>query len=88
LLTYPWENPNMLRAFTAIPSVVFFVGHGLESLLGLNFKKAYKKYFAFIILFLLLLSSIYEIRTYFKHQAGVFKQAFEVKKTLQDLKIN
>ncbi len=26
ILTYPWENPNMLRTFTAIPSVIYFIG--------------------------------------------------------------
>jgi TRAP-type uncharacterized transport system fused permease subunit len=86
LLTYPWENPNMLRTFTAIPSVIYFVGQTVKFLLEeLNFKKKYKKYLTIIILSLLVLSSIYEIRTYFKYQSKVFEKAFEVKKNLEVL---
>ncbi len=83
ILTYPWENPNMLRTFTVIPSVVFFAGRAVEFLMGLNLKKTYKKYLVFFILFLLVSSSIYEIRTYFRYQSKVFEQAFEVKQDLE-----
>jgi len=82
ICTYPWENPNMLRTFTVIPSVVFFVGLTFEFLIELDLKKTYKKYFTLIILFILILSSIYEIRTYFKYQAKVFEKAFEVEEDL------
>lgn len=85
LLTYPWENPNMLRTFTVIPSIIFFVGRAVEFLARSNLKKSYKKYLIFFILFLLVLSSIYEIRTYFKYQSKVFEQAFEVKKDLKSI---
>jgi 4-amino-4-deoxy-L-arabinose transferase-like glycosyltransferase len=89
LLTYPWENPNMLRTFTVIPSVVFFVGQAFEFLSNTTFVRSFKsgskKFLIFLILFILLLSSIYEIRTYFKYQAKVFEKAFEVKKGLETL---
>ena len=26
LMTYPWENPNMLRTYTSLPAIVYFVG--------------------------------------------------------------
>lgn len=90
LLTYPWENPNMLRTFTAIPSVVFFVGRTLESLLFTGFKrplKSSKKFLLpiFFALFLIFISSLYEIRTYFKYQTKVFDQAFEVREGLKNV---
>ena len=90
LLTYPWENPNMLRTFTAIPSVVFFIGRSLEFILGIDFPRPWKSgtikfLLIFFVLFLLILSSIYEIRTYFKYQTKVFEQAFEVEESLDVL---
>ena len=33
---------------------------------------------------LILISSLYEIRTYFVHQAEVFKEAFEAQKDITD----
>lgn len=79
ILTYPWENPNMLRTYTALPSIVYFIGLTFLEIYRL-IKKKYKKYlFIFIYLSsaLYLLSSIYELRTYFKYQRLVFKQAFD-----------
>ena len=32
LMTYPWENPSMLRTFTALPSVILFAGTALYEL--------------------------------------------------------
>lgn len=84
LLVYPWENPNMLRTFTVIPSVVFFVGCTVEFLLAdLKMGRKYKNYLVFFVFLLLVLSSIYEIRTYFKYQAKVFEDAFKVKGELK-----
>jgi 4-amino-4-deoxy-L-arabinose transferase-like glycosyltransferase len=80
-MIYPWENPNMLRTFTAIPAVVYFVGLTLQQL----FEK--KKYLmiAMALSFVLVMgSSIYELRTYFVYQAKVFPSAFETKPTLEE----
>lgn len=90
LFTYPWENPNMLRTFTVIPSIVFFIGRSLKFILCRAFTRPLRSdtisnrkiFLIFFILFLLILSSIYEIRTYFKYQAKVFGNAFEVKEDL------
>lgn len=81
ILTYPWENPNMLRTFTIIPSVVYFIGNTINFLFNI---KAYRRYFIVITLILITMSSFYEIRTYFKYQAKVFKNAFEVKEKLEE----
>lgn len=81
LMIYPWENPNMLRTFTAIPSVVYFVGVALAAII----KKFRHKYTVPIIIALIVLSSVYEIRTYFKYQKGVFNKAFEIKQPLNKI---
>lgn len=77
ILTYPWENPNMLRTYTVLPAIIYFVGQTIMFLL-LRFKKY--KLLNFLIALLLLflsISSFYEMRTYFKYQPLVFKQAFD-----------
>lgn len=79
LLTYPWENPNMLRTITTIPSIIFF------SVLSLFFcirwiEKRHTIPYKIIVLVLFLIvmiSAAYDLRTYFVHQAVVFTEAFE-----------
>lgn len=69
ILTYPWENPNMLRSFAVIPSLVYFMGNGLNYFLSLKFNK---KLILGVIVLVLLASCIYELRTYFIFQAPIF----------------
>ena len=85
LVTYPWENPNMLRTFTAIPSIVYFVGLTIVWISNFEFiHGALKKKLLLAIMFFLLgISSIYEVRTYFIHQSEVFKEAFEAERSLK-----
>jgi len=89
LMTYHWENPNMLRTFTVIPSVVYFVGQGIiviarsettkQSLKLLRLPRSlWSLAMTVVIVFLILLSSLYELRTYFKYQAKVFQDSFEI----------
>ncbi|MBI4973511.1 glycosyltransferase family 39 protein [Candidatus Roizmanbacteria bacterium] len=84
LVTYPWENPNMLRTFTVIPSVVYFVGLAIKKLSDVSIlqKPALKNVFIIMIFMLISVSSLYELRTYFVHQAQVFKEAFETERDL------
>ncbi len=84
LVTYPWENPNMLRTFTVIPSVVYFIGLPL-SVLNKYFiqQRRFRKVVCLLAVFLILTSSIYELRTYFVHQVKVFEEAFEAERELQ-----
>ncbi|OGK53100.1 hypothetical protein A2970_00550 [Candidatus Roizmanbacteria bacterium RIFCSPLOWO2_01_FULL_44_13] len=77
IMIYPWENPNMLRTFTAIPAVVYFIGQAITA--------AKRNVWQIIIVILILLSSIYEVRTYFKYQAPVFDKAFEIRKPLNKI---
>lgn len=82
-LTYPWENPNILRIFTVIPSLIFFVGNGIRFLMGLKIK--FSKTFMVIFIFILFaVSSFYELRTYFVYQSTVFDQAFEAVGSLKE----
>lgn len=79
LLTYPWENPNMLRTITTIPSIIFFSVMVMYA--GIHwFEKKHKIPYSVVILvlfFVVILSGAYDLRTYFVHQAEVFKEAFE-----------
>ena len=86
LVTYPWENPNMLRTFTVIPSVVYFVGLTIKKLSDISFlqKPVLKKVFLIVIFIIVGASSLYELRTYFVHQAQVFKEAFEAQRDITD----
>ena len=88
LAIYPWENPSMLRTFTVIPSVIYFIGNAIYHLgtivprLSLN--KKIPKYLILNTLYLILiLSCLYELRTYFKYQAPVFEHSFEIRYPLQ-----
>jgi 4-amino-4-deoxy-L-arabinose transferase-like glycosyltransferase len=88
LMTYPWENPNMLRTFTALPSAVYFIGVVIYYLIAiatrLSFGKIIPKYLIFNTFYLILIfSCFYELRTYFKYQSTVFNQAFEIKLPLE-----
>jgi len=85
LMTYPWENPNMLRTFTVLPSVTYFIGNALIFLNAIVSKIfSNKKMIVSWLLFLVILSSsLYELRTYFKYQSVVFNQSFEIKLPLE-----
>ena len=73
--TLPPDNPNMLRLFTTLPSSIYFVIYGIKNILTVN----HKKYLPYIFVGLIIMSSILELRTYFKYQSRVFRNSFEVK---------
>lgn len=73
LLTYSWENPNMLRTVTALFPLIYFALIGLRYLSDRFGKRIY-----YISVILLLLGSLYDIRTYFAYQSRVFRNAFEI----------
>lgn len=82
---YPWENPSMLRTFTALPSIVYFIGNGLNISITIVSKILIKRkvFILYILYFIIFLSSFYELRTYFKYQSKVFESAFEIKYPLE-----
>ena len=82
ILVYPWENPHMLRTFTAIPSVVYFAGVGIYYLIVkvnkyLNLKLIYAG-----LTIVIILSALYELRTYFLYQSLVLEESFRATKGL------
>lgn len=84
LMTYPWENPNMLRTYTVLPSVVYFIGIAIYHLSSIvqrwSINKIIPRYLILNTFYLILiLSSLYELRTYFKYQSKVFYDSFEIK---------
>lgn len=81
MLTYPWENPNALRTVTVLPSLAYFAGLTLNKLLNLNFSR---KIMVSIIFIVLILSAVYDLRTYFVFQTKVFPEAFELNPDLID----
>lgn len=82
IFTYAKDNPNMLRTFTAIPSVIYFIGLGIESIFAI--KKLKKEILASIIILIVMTSSFYELRTYFLFQSRVFRNSFEIICSLAD----
>jgi len=85
LFTYPWENPNMLRTFTVLPSVVYFIGLSLQFISNIGMVKKYvpQKVLLIAIILLFSVSTVYELRTYFVHQKTVFEEAFEAERDLK-----
>ncbi|MFA6005561.1 MAG: glycosyltransferase family 39 protein [Patescibacteria group bacterium] len=75
LLTSPGENPHMLRTYTVIPSVVFFIGLCIDIVIRSKFASRFT-WFAFVIIVCCLLSAVYDIRTYFYYEPSVNNHAF------------
>lgn len=79
LLSYPHENPHMLRTFGAIPSVLYFISVGLNLMVSWIVRLPYGRYAAMIaIVYIIFLSSLLEVKTYFIFQRFVTMEAFEV----------
>jgi 4-amino-4-deoxy-L-arabinose transferase-like glycosyltransferase len=71
LMTYSWENPNMLRTYTSLPSIVFFIGQGIVFIFKKNIKTI-----SILIFAIICISSAYEMHTYFVYQPLSFKNSF------------
>lgn len=79
LLTYPWENPHMHRTITFVIPMAYFCARAVEMI-----REKYATRIATVgLITLVLLSSAYELRTYFVFQKDVFPQAFEIKEDLE-----
>ncbi len=84
LITYPWENPNMLRTFTSLPAIIYFSTYAIGKIYQYLEGKYHLRYSVIIIgIFLVMsISALYDVRTYFVFQADVFREAFEAKMPL------
>ncbi len=75
IMTYPWENPNMLRTFTCLPALFYFIGRGFFQIFSFVHTKKYAFSLLAFLLMAIVISSYYEMKTYFIYQPLVFKQA-------------
>ncbi|MCX6731228.1 MAG: glycosyltransferase family 39 protein [Candidatus Roizmanbacteria bacterium] len=84
LLTYPWENPNMLRTITCLPSLIYFCMFAIAHIYIMSEKRFHIYYKILVIgIFIgIIVSAVYDARTYFMFQAPVFKEAFEAQMPL------
>lgn len=91
LITYPWENPHMLRTFTVLPSIAYFSASSFFIIIKISARFSKNKSthlaVAFIAL-LILLSAVYDARTYFKYQPAVFEMQFETVGDLSEANLN
>ncbi len=78
LLTYPWENPNMLRMYSALVPIVFFSSLSILWVMNYTNQKIDKKYAIILAFIIISLSAAYEFRSYYMFHVQVFNQAFEM----------
>ena len=84
LFTYPWENPNMLRTITVIPSIMYFAAYALSTLY-MYIERKWKIHYLILTILLFCVvsaSALYDLRTYFVFQVPVFKDAFDAHQPL------
>lgn len=77
VLTKTEDNPSMLRTFTAVVFIPYVIALILKKITG-DTHKSYRLLLLTVIILALVLSSGYELRTYFLFQSRVMKNSFEV----------
>jgi hypothetical protein len=87
IFTYPWENPNMLRMYSALVPIVFFCSLSVYKLTASLSKRINPTFALSFIVILFLLSATYELRSYYVFHSRVFVQAFEVKNFFLSLQV-
>jgi len=83
ILTYPWENPNMLRTYTMIPALIYFITVALSIIYSLLNKKIDKKIIFALLFSVVVMSAIVDLRSYFVHQVLNMDEAFESRDKIQ-----
>src|SRR3990167_11072855 len=83
LLVYPWENPHMLRTFTALPAIAYFIAVAMQFLIEKFEKKINKKWIFAALILVITASMIYELRTYFLYQRLVLEESFRKQNSLE-----
>lgn len=84
LFTPSSDNPNMLRTVTMIPAVIYFMTVSVKHFCALRIGGT-RKPLVLAVTAVLIVSVMYELRTYFLFQSRVFRNAFEVTCPLQEL---
>jgi hypothetical protein len=85
ILSSPSDNPNMLRTFTLIPSIVYFIDAAIFWIYKYGQKTKTQNIIYPILIALFIISAGYELRTYFAFQSRVFSNSFEVACDLKDV---
>jgi hypothetical protein len=85
IFTLPADNPNMLRTYTSLPSIIYFICSALISLQIVADKLFNKTLVALLIFIFISISSAYELRTYFIYQSRVFRNSFEITCSLNEI---
>ena len=83
LLVYPWENPHMLRTFTALPAIAYFIVMAILFFIEKIAKKTNKNWIYAAVMLVIIASMIYELRTYFLYQKPVLEESFRKQKSLE-----
>ena len=83
LFTYTDENPNSLRTITSIIPIMYFFYLTFEYIYQ-KIKVKLQYLTIIIIIFVMLISSIIELRTYFVFQKSIFHDAFQKQDILID----
>lgn len=86
LLSYPHENPHMLRTIGAIPSVIYFALKGFDWSISQIPQLPYRKCMTtVIIIYIVFLSAFAELKTYFIYQRIVAIDAFAVSEDIKKI---
>ncbi len=85
LISLPVQNPNMLRSIAALPPIAYFTTLTISAFLGWKVWKS-KNLKLLVVIGLFVLSSLYELRTYFAFQSRVFRNSFEITCSLEKVK--
>ena len=85
LISLPSQNPNMLRSVTVLPPIAYFSVLTTAAFFHSKFLKSQKLRIVIIVI-LFVLSSLYELRTYFAFQSRVFRNSFEITCSLTKVK--
>ena len=86
LFTYPWENPNMLRTITLLLSIGYFSALGMLAVQEMFKKKSLQIFISGAIITIVIISVGYEIRTYYRYQASVIEDAFNLRQDVYGIK--
>lgn len=83
ILTYPWENPNMLRTYTSLIPIAYFFALSFKYLFDTIKKRSGFVITIGILVGIITISALYDLRTYYVFQTPVFENAFERERNLK-----
>jgi len=73
----------MLRTFTALPAIAYFIVMAILFFIEKIAKKINKNWIYAAVMLVIIASMIYELRTYFLYQKPVLEESFRKQKSLE-----